>query len=53
MTNEVADRAPEIAKTAGEKNGFDRVIVGMARLLLGYVTSEVAAKAHCSVTIAR
>jgi hypothetical protein len=41
-----------------EKNGFDHIIVGnprlgVARLVLGSVAAEVAAKAHCSVTIAR
>jgi nucleotide-binding universal stress UspA family protein len=41
-----------------EKNGFDHIVVGnprvgIARLVLGSVAAEVAAKAHCSVTIAR
>jgi len=41
-----------------EKNGFDHVVVGaprvgVARLVLGSVAAEVAAKAHCAVTIAR
>jgi nucleotide-binding universal stress UspA family protein len=41
-----------------EKNGFDLVVVGsprvgVARLILGSVAAEVAAKAHCSVTVAR
>lgn len=42
-----------------EENGYDQVITGSsgrtgaARLLLGSVASEVVAKAHCPVTIAR
>ncbi|HXQ39764.1 MAG TPA: universal stress protein [Candidatus Udaeobacter sp.] len=41
-----------------EKNGFDHIVVGsprvgVARLVLGSVAAEVAAKAHCAVTVAR
>jgi nucleotide-binding universal stress UspA family protein len=40
-----------------EKNGFDHIVVGrprvgVARLVLGSVAAEIAAKAHCSVTVA-
>jgi nucleotide-binding universal stress UspA family protein len=42
-----------------EKNGFDHIVTGSSgrtgasRLLLGSVASDVVAKAHCPVTIAR
>jgi len=41
-----------------DRNGFDHIVVGgprvgVARIILGSVASEVAAKAHCAVTIAR
>jgi nucleotide-binding universal stress UspA family protein len=41
-----------------EKNGFDHIVVGSprvgaARLFLGSVATEVVAKAHCPVTVAR
>jgi nucleotide-binding universal stress UspA family protein len=41
-----------------EKNGVDHIVVGhpkvgLAKLILGSVASDVAAKAHCPVTIAR
>jgi nucleotide-binding universal stress UspA family protein len=41
-----------------EKNDFEHIVVGhpkvgVAKLILGSVASEVAAKAHCPVTIAR
>lgn len=42
-----------------EDNGFDHIVVGtggkgaIARLMIGSVSSDVVARAHCSVTIAR
>jgi nucleotide-binding universal stress UspA family protein len=42
-----------------EENGYDHIVVGtgdkrgVSRLVLGSVASDVAGRAHCSVTVAR
>jgi len=42
-----------------EENGFDHIVVGtgdkhgLSRLVLGSVAADIAARAHCSVTVAR
>lgn len=52
------EAAPAIAAYA-EQNGYSQIVMGtgdkrgLKRLVLGSVAAEVAAKAHCSVTIAR
>ena len=52
------DPATAIVRYA-EEHGIDHIVTGtggrsrMSRLMVGSVASDVAAKAHCSVTIAR
>jgi nucleotide-binding universal stress UspA family protein len=59
---EVSLRGREAASAIiqyAEENGFDHIVVGtgdkgsISRLVLGSVASDVASRAHCSVTIAR
>ncbi|MFN4141453.1 universal stress protein [Aestuariivirga sp.] len=60
--NELALRSREAAAAIvqyAEENGFDHIVVGtgdkrgVSRLVLGSVASDVAGRAHCSVTVAR
>ena len=52
------EAAPAIMTYAHE-NGFDHIVMGtgdkrgLKRLMMGSVATDVAAKAHCSVTVAR
>ncbi|WP_128515870.1 universal stress protein [Tabrizicola thermarum] len=52
------EAAPAIIAYA-EQNGYDHIVMGtgdkrgLQRLVLGSVASEVATRAHCTVTIAR
>ena len=45
--------------TYAHENGFDHIVMGtgdkrgLKRLMMGSVATDVAAKAHCSVTVAR
>ncbi len=59
---ELALRSREAASAIvqyAEENGFDHIVVGtgdkrgVSRLVLGSVASDVASRAHCSVTVAR
>ncbi len=60
--DELALRSREAAAAIvqyAEENGFDHIVVGtgdkrgVSRLVLGSVASDVAGRAHCSVTVAR
>ena len=60
--NELALRSREAAAAVvqyAEENGFDHIVVGtgdkrgVSRLVLGSVASDIAGRAHCSVTVAR
>ena len=52
------DAAAAVVQYA-EENGFDHIVVGtgdkrgLSRLVLGSVAADIAARAHCTVTIAR
>lgn len=52
------DAAAAVVQYA-EENGFDHIVTGtgdkhgLSRLVLGSVAADIAARAHCSVTIAR
>lgn len=59
---EVALRSREAAAAIvqyAEENGFDHIVVGtgdkrgVSRLVLGSVATDVARRAHCTVTVAR
>jgi nucleotide-binding universal stress UspA family protein len=61
-TSETELRGREIATAVvqyAEQNGFDHIIAGsghshgLSKLVLGSVVSDIAERAHCSVTIAR
>ena len=59
-TVEIVAREPAPAITAyAEQNGYTHIVMGtgdkrgLQRLVLGSVASEVASRAHCTVTIAR
>ena len=52
----------DVARAAvvyGEDNGIDHIVVGsggkggLSRLMLGSISSDVIARAHCPVTVAR
>jgi nucleotide-binding universal stress UspA family protein len=55
----VAREAAPAIITFAEQNGFTHIVMGtgdkrgLQRLVLGSVASEVATRAHCTVTIAR
>ncbi len=60
--DELALRSREAAAAIvqyAEENGYDHIVVGtgdkrgVSRLVLGSVASDVAGRAHCSVTVAR
>jgi nucleotide-binding universal stress UspA family protein len=62
QVEELALRSREAAAAIvqyAEENGFDHIVVGtgdkrgVSRLMLGSVASDVASRAHCSVTVAR
>ena len=62
QVEELALRSREAAAAIvqyAEENGFDHIVVGtgdkrgVSRLVLGSVASDVAGRAHCSVTVAR
>lgn len=52
------DAASAVVQYA-EENGFDHIVVGtgdkhgLSRLVLGSVAADIAARAHCTVTVAR
>lgn len=52
------DAAAAVVQYA-EENGFDYIVVGtgdkhgLSRLILGSIAADIAARAHCTVTIAR
>ena len=53
------DEAAAAIVQYAEENGYDHIVVGtgdkrgVSRLMLGSVASDVAGRAHCSVTVAR
>lgn len=62
QVDELALRSREAAAAIvqyAEENGYDHIVVGtgdkrgVSRLVLGSVASDVAGRAHCSVTVAR
>ena len=62
QVEELALRSREAAAAIvqyAEENGFDHIVGGtgdkrgVSRLMLGSVASDVASRAHCSVTVAR
>jgi nucleotide-binding universal stress UspA family protein len=62
QVEELALRSREAAAAIvqyAEENGFDHIVVGtgdkrgVSRLMLGSVATDVASRAHCSVTVAR
>ena len=62
VVEELALRSREAASAIvqyAEENGFDHIVVGtgdkrgVSRLVLGSVASDIAGRAHCSVTVAR
>lgn len=59
-TVELVSREPAPAiVTYADQNGYDQIVMGtgdkrgVKRLVLGSVAAEVAAQAHCTVTVAR
>jgi nucleotide-binding universal stress UspA family protein len=58
VTLRAREAGPGIVRYA-EENGYDHIVVGtgdkhgVSRLVLGSVASDVASKAHCTVTVAR
>ena len=62
QVDELALRSREAASAVvqyAEENGYDHIVVGtgdkrgVSRLVLGSVASDIAGRAHCSVTVAR
>jgi len=62
QVDELALRSREAASAIvqyAEENGYDHIVVGtgdkrgVSRLVLGSVASDIAGRAHCSVTVAR
>lgn len=61
-SSEVELKGREVATAViqyAEQNGFDHIVAGaghkhaLSRLVLGSVVADIAARAHCTVTVAR